>query len=142
MRFLFRMVIVLALVAIGTYMLGYWSFDRLPVSAWRTSGSPAPDPAVTSPVHDRVGQLDAQAGKAATKVSGFLSDAELTTKIRSKMALDDTVRARTIDVSTTGGIVTLAGTVGSAAERAQALRLARDTKGITQVVDHLTVLLP
>ena len=56
------------------------------------------------------------------------------------MALDDSVRARRIDVSTTDGVVTLAGTVGSAAERVQAVRLARDTKGITQVVDHLKVL--
>jgi osmotically-inducible protein OsmY len=35
--------------------------------------------------------------------------------------------------------VTLAGTVGSAAEHDQAVRLARDTKGIKRVVDRLSV---
>ena len=89
-----------------------------------------------------MGQLDTAAGAAETQVGAFLSDAELTTKIKSKMALDDTVRARTIDVSTTSGVVTLAGTVESATEHDHALRLARDTKGIKQVVDHLTVLQP
>ena len=89
-----------------------------------------------------MGQLDAQAEKAANKVGDFLSDAELTTKIKSKMALDDSVRARTIDVSTTNGVVTLAGTVRSAAERDQAVRLARETNGVKQVVNHLSIRLP
>ena len=142
MRFLFRTVVVLALVAIGTYMLGYWSFDQIRVNSTPAVASPAPGPSSTSAVPVRTGGLEAQAGKAATKAGDYLSDAELTTKIRSKMALDDTVRARTIDVSTTGGVVTLGGTVGSAAEHAQAVRLAKDTKGVTQIVDHLTVLRP
>jgi osmotically-inducible protein OsmY len=141
MRFLFRMAVVLALlVAIGTYWLGYWSFDQLMTHSWRASASPASGPATAGNARGDMGQLGAQAGKAATTAGDFLSDAELTAKIRSKMALDDTVRARTIDVSTTGGVVTLTGTVRSAAEHAQAIRLARDTKGVTRVVDHLKVL--
>jgi hypothetical protein len=140
MRFLFRMVVVLALIAIGTYWLGYWSLDQVRAHWWPVATSPASGPVSKSATPGRMGQLDAQAGKAATKAGDFLSDAELTTKIRSKMALDDTVRSRTIDVSTTGGVVTLAGTVGSAAEHDQAVRLARDTKGVTRVVDHLKIL--
>jgi hyperosmotically inducible protein len=58
------------------------------------------------------------------------------------MALDDSVRARTIDVSTTDGVVTLAGTVRSAAEHDRAVRLARETNGVKQVVDRLNVVLP
>ncbi len=140
MRFLFRLVVVLAVVAIGTYLLGFWSLDQIRMNSWRVATSPAPGPSSTSAAPGRMGRLETQAGKAATKAGDFLSDAELTTKIKSKMALDDTVRARTIGVSTTGGVVTLTGTVGSAAEHAQAVRLARDTKGVTQVVDHLKVL--
>jgi len=139
MRFLFKTVLVLALVAIGTYLLGYQSLDQVP---WRVTSTPTSGPTSTGTGRDRMAQVDAQAGKAAHTVSEFLSDAELTAKIRSKMALDDIVRARTIDVSTTGGIVTLKGTVGSATEHDQAMRLARDTKGIKEVVDHLKVLLP
>ena len=142
MRFLFRTVLVLALVAVGTYVLGYWSLNQVTVNSWRVATTPATGPVSTSTTRDRMGQLDAQAGNAANKVADFLSDAELTTKIRSKMALDDSVRARTIDVSTTDGVVTLAGTVGSRTEHDQAVRLARDTKGIKQVVDHLKVVLP
>jgi hyperosmotically inducible protein len=132
------MAVVLALlVAIGTYWLGYWSFDQVRAHSWRAATSPASGPVSTSNARGGMGQIGVQAGNAGTTAGDFLSDAELTTKIRSKMALDDTVRARTIDVSTTGGVVTLTGTVRSAAEHAQAIRLARDTKGITRVVDHL-----
>ena len=72
-------------------------------------------------------------------VDEFVTDAGMSAKIKSKMALDEVVRARTIEVSTTDGVVTLTGTVQSVAERDQALKLARDTKGITRVVDHLVV---
>ena len=137
MRFLFRLVVVLAVVALGTYLLGYWTFDQIRVNSTPAVTSPAPGPSSTSAAPGRTGGLEAQAGKAATEAGDCLSDAELTTKIRSKMALDDTVRARTIGVSTTGGVVTLTGTVGSAIEHVQAVRLAWDTKGVTRVVDQL-----
>jgi hyperosmotically inducible protein len=141
MRLVFGTVLVLAVVAMGTYMLGYWSFNQVTVGPSR-SATPAAAPSSTSTARDRMGQLDAQAGKAAQEVGDFMSDAGLTAKIKAKMALDDSVRARTIDVSTTDGVVTLAGTVGSAAEHDRAVQLARDTKGIKRVVDHLNVLLP
>ena len=142
MRLLFRLVIVLAFVAVGAYLLGYWSLDQVSMNSWRVATTPAAGSLSTSTTRERMGQLDAQAGKAANTVADFLSDAELTTKIKSKMALDDSVRARTIDVSTTDGVVTLTGTVGPGAEHDQAVRLARDTKGIKQVVDHLKVQVP
>jgi hyperosmotically inducible protein len=96
----------------------------------------------TSTAGERMGQLEAQAGKGAQEVGEYVSDAGLTAKIKAKMALDDNVRARTIEVSTTDGVVTLAGTVGSAVERDRAVGLARETKGIKRVVDHLNVVLP
>jgi hyperosmotically inducible periplasmic protein len=141
MRFLFRTVLVLALVAIGTYLLGYWSLDQVTLTSWRVTATPTSGPVATTG-RDRMAQIDAQAGKAATKVGEFLADAELTGKIRSKMALDDTVKARAIGVSTTDGVVTLEGAIGSAAEHDQAVRLARETTGVKQVVDHLKIVLP
>lgn len=142
MRLLLGTVLVLALVAGGSYMLGYWSLDQVTPGSWRVATSPDAKPAGTSTTRDRMAQVDAQAGKAADKVGEYLSDAELTAKIKSKMALDDSVRARSIGVSTSDGVVTLAGTVGSATEHEQAVRLARDTKGIKRVVDNLKVLVP
>jgi osmotically-inducible protein OsmY len=47
------------------------------------------------------------------------------------------VKARAIDVTTQGTTVTLGGTVGSSAERERALTLARETAGVTRVVDQL-----
>ena len=55
------------------------------------------------------------------------------------MALDDMVKARTINVDTTGSVVTLTGTVESNQERERAVRLARETAGVTNVVDKLQV---
>jgi len=68
-----------------------------------------------------------------------LSEGAVTAKIKSKMALDDLVKARSIDVTTTKGIVTLRGTVSSAAEHDRAVQLAKETTGVTTVVDKLTV---
>jgi osmotically-inducible protein OsmY len=55
------------------------------------------------------------------------------------MALDDAVRSRSIDVTTVGSVVTVSGSVRSAAERQRAVALARETEGVTRVVDQLTV---
>ena len=63
----------------------------------------------------------------------------LTAKIKAKMALDDRVKAAKIDVDTAGSVVTLSGRVGSEAERARAVQLARETDGVTSVVDELTI---
>ncbi|MND04005.1 Osmotically-inducible protein Y precursor [compost metagenome] len=58
------------------------------------------------------------------------------------MALDDHVKARDINVDTAGSVATLSGFVASADERTRALQLARDTEGITRVVDKLEVRRP
>jgi osmotically-inducible protein OsmY len=68
-----------------------------------------------------------------------MTDGALTAKIKSKMALDDHVKARAIDVDTSDSVTTLSGVVGSADERKRALQLARDTEGITRVVDKLEI---
>ena len=79
-----------------------------------------------------VGQKTAE---AANKAETLLTDSALTAKIKSKMALDDLVRARSIDVTTTN----LTGTVRSVAEHDRAVQLAKETAGITRVVDKLTI---
>ena len=59
--------------------------------------------------------------------------------MQSKYYLDDDVKGLQINVTTTGGVVTLTGKVGSAAERQQALSLAKSTDGVKQVIDKLTI---
>jgi osmotically-inducible protein OsmY len=75
----------------------------------------------------------------ANAAERFAESAALTAKIKSKMALDDTVEAARIDVDTSGSVVTLSGTVDSQAERERALQLARETEGVTSVVDALKI---
>lgn len=84
-----------------------------------------------------VDKTAATAGKAATTLEQAVDAGTLTAKIKSKMALDDLVKARTINVDTTGSVVTLTGTVESNQERERAVRLARETAGVTSVVDKL-----
>lgn len=80
--------------------------------------------------------------EVATTLEGALSEGALTAKIKSKMALDEAVKARAIGVATVATIVTLTGSVGSTAERDRAVRLARETDGVTKVVDHLEIQKP
>ena len=79
------------------------------------------------------------APSAVAGTSGVLDDAEISSKIKSKMVLDDYVKARSISVNTKDGTVTLRGVVRSVDEHERALTLARDTVGVTQVVDELRV---
>jgi len=76
---------------------------------------------------------------AAVGTTGVLDDAEISSKIKAKMVLDDYVKARSINVETKNGTVTLRGVVRSVDEHDRALTLARDTVGVTQVVDELRV---
>lgn len=67
------------------------------------------------------------------------TDPAITTAVKTKMAADTTVSALKIDVDTSEGVVTLTGQVRSQAEKDQALKLARETDGVKNVVDRMTV---
>lgn len=66
-------------------------------------------------------------------------DAATAAKVKAKLALDDMVDASTIDVDTRNRVVTLKGTVESDEARARAVMLARQTEGVRDIVDELTV---
>jgi osmotically-inducible protein OsmY len=84
-------------------------------------------------------RASAKASGAADKVGDRMGESALTAKIKSKMALDDRINSRAINVDTSGSVVTLSGAVRSADERARAVLLARETQGITKVIDNLRV---
>ena len=67
------------------------------------------------------------------------SDAGITTAVKSKMAADDTVKAYKVDVDTKNKVVTLSGEVDTQAQREQAVLIARNTKGVSDVIDRLRV---
>ena len=66
-------------------------------------------------------------------------DEWITMKIQSKYFLEPAVKGRQIDVDTTKGVVMLKGRVASAAEKQQAEQIARETDGVTRVVNQLAV---
>jgi osmotically-inducible protein OsmY len=68
-----------------------------------------------------------------------LSDAWTTTKIQSKYFIDSDVKGHRIDVDTRAGVVTLKGTVETEAQKTEAAQIARETEGVKQVVNQLTV---
>ena len=67
------------------------------------------------------------------------SDAGITTAVKSKLAADDTVKAYKVDVDTENKVVTLSGDVDTEAQRTHAVMIARNTDGVTDVIDQLRV---
>jgi hyperosmotically inducible protein len=67
------------------------------------------------------------------------TDAGITTAVKSKFAADDTVKAYQLDVTTENNVVTLEGTVETSVAKEQAVLLARNTDGVRDVVDRITV---
>lgn len=70
---------------------------------------------------------------------GAVNDATLTARVKTSFISDPQVSALRIDVDTADGIVTLTGTVNSAAEKDAAERIARATSGVLDVVNSLQV---
>ncbi len=99
-----------------------------------TSGSKAAQQA-----RDEGSSIEKKLARAGSEATEFFSDAALTTKIKSKMGLDDTLASGDVHVSTTNAVVTLTGSVTSVQQRQRAMQLARETKGVKSVVDKLQV---
>jgi len=83
-------------------------------------------------------------GTVATVVLAFTvacsqSDAGITTAVKSKLAADDMVKAYKVDVDTQNKIVTLKGEVDTPAQREHAVMIAKNTKGVSDVIDQLRV---
>jgi osmotically-inducible protein OsmY len=75
----------------------------------------------------------------ATADTSQTPDGLITTTIQGKYAASDEVKGYRINVDTNNGVVTLNGSVDSADHRAEAVRLARETQGVRDVRDMLTV---
>jgi hyperosmotically inducible periplasmic protein len=80
-----------------------------------------------------------KAGDAAGKAVDATADAALTAKVKTKFLADNSIAGLKIDVNTKDNVVTLSGTVASAAEKRRAVEVARATEGVKKVVDRLKV---
>jgi hyperosmotically inducible protein len=137
-RGLLRLLLVVVIVAaVAAFFLGYrLGGDGIesPVSARQIV--PEIDAAKARQTGAAIGQ---KVATGAVHAEQALSEGSLTAKIKAKMALDDTVRALSIDIDTNGSVVTLTGVVHSEAERTKAVQLARETDGVTTVHDRLVI---
>ena len=84
---------------------------------------------------DRAGQKVSEAGD---RVAAGSQDSWITTKVKSELASKGFDPLR-VHVDTDDKVVTLSGTVESAAEREKAVALARAVKDVASVSDHLFV---
>jgi len=134
-RFLFRLLVLLIVAgAIGAYMLGWRPGGPVAATAERPI-----DKIDSAKVKEVGSELGAKASEAASVAQTAIADGSITAKIKAKLALDDTVKARDIHVDYTNGVVTLTGTVATAAERKRAVDLARETNGVRSVTNKLTI---
>ncbi|MGE5815087.1 MAG: BON domain-containing protein [Acidobacteriota bacterium] len=144
-RALLRLIIVVVIVAAAIAFFTGYRF-----AGGHVRGPAAGTPAVgtsgrsqgaidTGRARERGAEVGEKVAEAGNRAAEVLSDAALTTKIKSKMALDDTVKALDINVTTKDGDVTLSGYVHSQKERERALALARETNGVRRVTDQLKV---
>ena len=77
---------------------------------------------------------------SSTRTAGTqVDDAAIVTKIKAKLTADGDVNPFNIDVDSNNGEVTLQGTVEKALARTRAEQLARDTEGVTRVINLIKV---
>lgn len=142
------LVVIVIVVAVAAFFVGYrWG-------GWHTSTNPS-EPATRAAIpvgttgdrgdatHERARAAGAEIGEkvaaGAEKAGETIQEAGLAAKVKSKIALDDTLDGSRIRVSTDDGRVTLTGTVITEAQHRRALDLARETEDVSSVVDHLSV---
>jgi hyperosmotically inducible protein len=72
-------------------------------------------------------------------VGSWVDDVMISSKVKSKLIANSEIKAGDIDVSSSQGVVTLIGRVSSKTMSSDAERIARGTKGVTNVNNELTV---
>ena len=88
----------------------------------------------------RTGQVvRRKAREAGQAVADATADARITGAIKGKLLANRDLSAMSISVNTTGGIVTLSGTVSSAEDISKAMLVAMETDGVREVVSTLQV---
>jgi hyperosmotically inducible periplasmic protein len=76
---------------------------------------------------------------AANRAEQVIDDSVITTKVKTALLADSTVKGLNISVETVGGTVTLSGTAATQAERTQAEAVATTVEGVRNVVNRINV---
>ena len=77
--------------------------------------------------------LTDKAKSSTAQASREISDSWITAKVKSTLLYSSNVKGSDVEVSTKGGVVTLSGKLGSGAERALAIELADNVRGVKSV---------
>ncbi len=72
-------------------------------------------------------------------VGDWVDDTLISSRLKAQLIADTGVRASDIDVSSSQGVVTLIGRVRTTAMKQDAERIARSTKGVSNVNNELLV---
>jgi hyperosmotically inducible periplasmic protein len=133
--------------------------DRLTVDPAFAGGlvPPEPEPGSASRVQGTGGSASDKAGDAAEKIgeaaratgdaisqavkdaTPVVADAGITAAVKTRLLADPDVAGLRIDVDTKDKVVTLTGTVKAASQIAEAEKIARETPGVTRVINNLKV---
>ena len=84
-------------------------------------------------------QPDPQAAQSEEPMGETVTDAWITTKVKTDLLATADVAGSSIDVDTQNGVVTLNGTVKSKAEAEKAVSVAKGIKGVHKVTSKLKV---
>jgi hyperosmotically inducible protein len=82
---------------------------------------------------------DQSVAAAADTAGQAISDTALTTKVKTAILAEPSLKVMQISVATTNGVVTLGGDVDSKNSSALAVRVARSVDGVSSVVNNLVV---
>jgi len=141
---------LLLLVAIGALSFGVGACDNTGqninanANANVNTNMAAPRAEATPTATPKYSEEQAREERARAKenketIGDTLEDAWIHTKIVAKLIGDSKTPERKINVDVVNNVVTLRGTVDTAEARAEAERIAKETEGVTKVVNQLKV---
>ena len=148
-----RMLTALAACAVLSAALGCETTadrdgDNAAIIGANAAFTPSPDGAAARPLNANIsreefdrdrGYYEAEARRLRSTVGPGADDLWLWWRTRSALAAAEDVRDLTINVDVDNNVVTLTGTVGSAAQKDRAEQVARGVGGIKDVMNRLTV---
>lgn len=94
---------------------------------------------VTNEMNGAANDMSAAANDAQNEVGAQIDDGVITTKVKSALLADDTVKGLDINVDTNQGTVRLSGAVDSQAQVDMATQIAKSVEGVQDVQSELTV---
>ena len=132
-------------VSAGVVALGLAACDQIQ-SIWKTEKEPVP--AASSPV-TQAGQVaqpveqKIEAAKAAERpraaAAPVSEDAALAARVKAALRAEPALKASTVDIGSSGGVVTLYGTADTRANREIAAQVAANVPGVTSVRNQMVI---